>query len=159
MTGFFERHASKIDFNGAGGCWLWTAGRDGKGYGHVKVRGKVRRAHRESYETERGPGSADGMVVRHRCDTPACVNPGHLEIGTQADNMRDRDERGRHRCVASKGSANGSSKLTEADIVAIRAEYVPHSREHGTRALGRRFGVDHSVVSQIVNREAWRHVS
>lgn len=96
------------------------------------------------------------MVVRHRCDVPLCVNPAHLEIGTHADNVRDRDERGRR--VAPKGSAHGRAKLTEADVSAIRAEHVRGSSENGLVALAWRFGVDHSVVGLIVNRKRWTHV-
>lgn len=152
---FFEKHREKIEFGGPDDCWLWVAGKSRAGYGVVGTSLKVCYAHRKSYEAENGDGSVDGLVVRHKCDTPACVNPAHLEIGTQADNMRDMMKRGRNR--QPKGSANGSAKLTEADVAAIRAEYVRGSRVHGAVAVARRFKVCHTTIGSIVRREKWRH--
>lgn len=153
--GFFEKHRDKIALAGPTECWLWTAGKGADGYGIVRVNGRSRGAHRESHEAENGAGSAAGFVVRHRCDTPACVNPAHLEIGTHADNIRDRNERGRQ----AKGSVNGAAKLTESDVRIIRAEYVAGSRSHGPSALGRRFGVHRTQIVRIFSRETWAHVS
>ena len=158
-TGFFNKHRNKIEFAGPDDCWLWTA-TTAMGYGRVRARGKMRYAHREAFEAERGPipvgTGCHGTCVRHRCDTPACVNPAHLELGTQADNVRDMTERGRQ--VAPKGYAHGRAKLTEVDVAAIRAAYVRGCREHGQGALARRFGVARTLVSRIVRREAWGHV-
>ena len=153
---FFEKHSDKIAFGAPTGCWLWTAGTFHNGYGEVRARGRKQRAHRVSYEEANGKGSAIGFVVRHKCDTPACVNPDHLEIGTQADNNRDRDMRGRQ--VTPKGEANRSAKLTEADVRMIRETYVRYSRTHGHRGLARQFGVGHSVIGDIIRQETWKHV-
>jgi len=155
--GFFEKHRAKIEFGAPGGCWLWTACTNVNGYGAVRARGKSRKAHREAYEAENGPGSAEGLVVRHRCDTPPCVNPDHLLIGTVANNVMDMDERGRR--VTPKGEARGRAKLTDDDIRTIRAALVPGCPINGTRALARRFGVSHSVISRIIHRKIWSHVS
>lgn len=152
---FFERHGAKIAFAGPADCWLWVACEDSTGYGAL-WRGKKRHAHREAYEAANGP-IPDGLVVRHRCDTPLCVNPAHLEPGTQGDNMRDRDRRGRQ--VAPKGEVNGQSKLTESDVRAIRALYVPRSPGFGQKALARRYGVAPSAIGQIISRQRWKHVA
>ena len=74
----------------SGDCLLWIAGKDANGYGKVKNldTGKIVRAHRYSYELNHGPIPA-GLYVLHKCDTPACINPEHLFVGTQQDNMRD----------------------------------------------------------------------
>lgn len=154
--GFFDKHRDKINVAGPSDCWLWTAARLNTGYGAVWVRGKMRKAHREAYEAENGEGSADGLVVRHRCDTPACVNPAHLELGTQADNYSDMVKRGRQ--VALKGEAHGCAKLTEADVAVIRAIHIPGSRTHSLRALARKFGVNQSLIGKVVHRDIWTHV-
>lgn len=77
------------------GCWTWFKSKDQCGYGMIGIApGRCNRAHRVSYELHVGPIPA-GMIVRHSCDNPPCVNPAHLSVGTDADNVRDRDSRGR----------------------------------------------------------------
>lgn len=156
--GFFERHYDKIKFGGPDECWLWTASTFGRGYGAARMGGKQRYAHRMAYEAANGPIPADQPVVRHKCDVKACVNPAHLELGTQADNMRDMVERGRHRAAPSKGEAHGCAKLTEADVRSIRALYVRGCREFGAYALARRFGVSQATISKIARRASWAHM-
>lgn len=78
----------------AKGCWLWTKGRMPFGYGAIVVNGKTKLAHRVSYEAHVGP-IPSGLCVLHRCDVPPCVNPEHLFLGTQLDNMRDKIAKGR----------------------------------------------------------------
>ncbi len=76
------------------GCWVWTAATVGRA-GHGSFRnGRHVLAHRYAYQAYVG-SIPRGQVVRHKCDNPKCVNPDHLELGTQADNMRDMAERGR----------------------------------------------------------------
>lgn len=155
---FFERYQERIALGAPSGCWLWSAGIGGSnGYGVVWARGKSRLVHREAYESVGGYGSADGLVVRHRCDTPACCNPAHLELGTYADNSRDMVERGRH--VAVRGEAKRNAKLTESDVRAIRAEYANPERTLSQKAIALRFGVDQSAISLIVTRKEWKHVA
>jgi hypothetical protein len=75
------------------GCWEWVAAKDRDGYGQFKGNGHVR-AHRFSYDEFVGP-IPEGLQVLHRCDNPSCVNPEHLWVGTNADNMADKCEKGR----------------------------------------------------------------
>lgn len=78
------------------GCWLWTGPLNWRGYGHAwdTTHQKMRGAHRISYELHCGP-IPSGMCVLHTCDTRRCVRPDHLWIGTDIDNARDRDSKGR----------------------------------------------------------------
>jgi len=81
------------------GCWIWVAGvwrgRRGLLYGYASFQGRTRLAHRASYEAFKGP-IPDGLCVCHACDNTLCVNPDHLWLGTQRDNMRDMTRKGRH---------------------------------------------------------------
>jgi hypothetical protein len=77
------------------GCWLWSAGRDCDGYGVFWIAAGIqRKAHRIAYEIAHGPIPA-GLLVCHACDTPACVNPARMFLGTHAENHHDRDQKGR----------------------------------------------------------------
>ena len=88
-----NRFEQKIDKSGD--CWLWTASRNNGGYGLFKLAGKTTTAHRISYELHVGV-IPDGMCVLHTCDVRMCVNPDHLFLGTQTDNMQDKANKGRH---------------------------------------------------------------
>jgi len=150
-----KRFLSKIDPDSHGSviCWPWIGSKVTHGYGKFTINGNRISAHRFSYEYHIGP-IPDGLVVRHRCDNPSCVNPHHLEIGTQADNMRDRDERGRRK--PPKGSSHGCAKLTEPDVIEIRRLYA--DGELNQCEIAGIFNVNHRTVNHIVRRYSWRHL-
>jgi hypothetical protein len=75
------------------GCWLWCGVKDRGGYGQINLKGTTARAHRLSYVLYRG--AVGGSVVMHSCDTPACVNPSHLSLGTNLDNIADAVTKGK----------------------------------------------------------------
>lgn len=102
-----------------GPCWLWTGGTFDAGYGSFwdAEAGNDRGAHRVSWELARGP-IPEGLWVLHRCDTPPCVNPAHLFLGTSADNMRDAATKGR----TARGDRNGSH---------LYPERRPRGEKHG----------------------------
>ena len=137
------------------GCWLWNAGTDTFGYGEIKNSGfdvNLRprlglKAHRVSYILHFGE-IPSGMLVLHKCDVPACVNPEHLFLGSQLDNMRDRLEKGRN---------NPYKKLSDSDVLAIRASTEPQ------RALAKTYNVSQGAIASVKtgrNRSsAWRQPS
>ena len=137
-------------------CIKSTARINDRGYAVVWHEGKHCREHRLVYARTNGitMEQIKGLVVRHRCDNPACINPEHLEIGTQADNARDMSERSR--CRPQRGSLHKCSKLVEADIPAIRACV---SGGDSYRAIGKRYGVDAAVIGRIARGTSWSHVA
>lgn len=134
-------------------CWLWTAAIANDGYGQLAVNRKHCLAHRLSFKIANG-GIPDGLRVLHRCDNPPCVNPAHLYAGTDRDNARDRDQRGR--AVVARGERNSGCKLNEAKVREIR-EFAAQGRRHS--AIGSQFGVSSGTIDQIVSRRSWRHVA
>lgn len=136
------------------GCWFWVGAYQRKGYGHIGRAGKGNgnvTATRLSYSIHYGdPGD---KFVCHRCDNPTCVNPDHLFLGTNADNMRDCALKGRARGPGHIGSRHGNAKLTERDVLAIRASSLTGV------ALAARYGVSTSLISNIKRGHGWRHVA
>lgn len=137
------------------GCWEWNGRRTAiGGYGCVYFRRRTVLAHRLAYQAWVGIIPA-GQQIRHReCDNPPCVNPAHLLPGTQVENMRDMEERGR--AVRSRGCANGNSKLSEGDVVEIRKLRSDGLYFHVIADI---YGVSPSLIRQIVSRQLWRHVA
>lgn len=125
--------------------------------GHVRIwrDGKKIMLHRWIVEKVEGRTLAPypEEVVRHTCDNPPCFLYEHLRCGTIADNNRDRDERGRQ--VAPKGEAHGRSKLTDADVLAIRAA---HAMGVTRKELQRRYGMSKRAIARIVTRSGWTHI-
>lgn len=133
------------------GCWVWQLALNDSGHGKVSHNGKKIGAHKFSYQRSVGP-VPDGLVVRHFCDNPACVNPAHLCLGIQADNVRDMVARGRQR--GASGERNSHAKITRL----IAAEIRNRSRtEQPTQAqLADEYGLSPAQIGNIVRGESWR---
>ncbi|NEW33849.1 helix-turn-helix domain-containing protein [Nocardia cyriacigeorgica] len=131
-------------------CWEWTGSRN-KGYGVISVsQSRVRIAHDVAWEVNHGRSLPPGMVVRHRCDNPPCVNPDHLVLGTHGDNNRDKSERGRNGY-----NGTGFKHLTPAQVREIRALH-----EDGTNMseIARRFSRSRSTIIRVVKRQVFADI-
>lgn len=151
-----DRFWTYVDWSGGEeACWPWTGYRDKQGYGKVMREGNNVFAHRWAWRLLGDP-IPEGVVIRHMCDNPPCCNPTHLMSGTQKDNIRDRQERGRHRPGRFPGEAHHNARLTDADIRAIR-----EARANGESivSLSKRYGMSYHWMSEIIHRRAWSHVA
>ena len=114
--------------------------------------GKRMAAHR-AIATD-GRGLDGGLVVRHKCDNSRCINPDHLEIGTQADNIRDRDERGRNGTL---GENSPLHKLTAATVREIERAAKGCDMKR-CEQIGAEYGVSGVTVYRIANHQTWKHL-
>lgn len=148
-----ERFWAKVDKSaGPNGCWLWTAFCNPSGYGRFSYTGGEEVTHRVAWILTNG-AIPEGLLVCHHCDVPRCVNPLHLFLGTNADNTRDAISKDR----LARGEAQGNSKLTAADVLAIRVQYARGGVSQAP--LGKAFGITQAQVSNIVNHKHWKHLS
>lgn len=125
----------------SGDCWIFTGVRDRQGYGRYR-KGK---AHRFAWSLGNGP-IPPGKLIRHQCDNPGCVRPDHLLLGTQADNVLDREMRGR----------NGSAKISADDVRCIRALYQADGLTQ--QEIADLYSISLSAVCLIVHRKRWAWV-
>lgn len=157
MTSVNEKKRARFDMNWAPepntGCFLWFGAHLPRGYGRFCFDGRTQLAHRLAWQWANGRTAA-GRVVRHRCDNPCCVNPDHLLIGTQADNLRDCAERGRARFVPLRGERNGRAKLTEKAVREIRGLIG----KEPAKVIAKHYGVTPTLIGYIKNGRKWGHV-
>jgi len=129
-------------------CWLWQGMVEGE-YGRFKLPdGRKVQAHRLAYALSNGCTPAD-KVIRHKCDNGLCVSPYHTEAGTDAENMADRDARGR----TPKGECVGTALLTEAQAAAIKAD------PRFAREIAAEYGISKSTVNKIRLGINWGHLT
>lgn len=155
-----ERFEAQISPEPMSGCWLWSASANAHGYGTFSLDGKCHLTHRLSWMLYRG-AIPDGLFVCHKCDNPACVNPHHLFLGTNADNMADMDRKGRRAPMPKgtkrptagiRGNHHPNAKITEAIVQEIRACNEPNG------VTARRYGLTTDHVYMIRRRKIWRHL-
>lgn len=131
-------------------CILHTGCCQPDGYGQRKYQGKVVLAHRLAYALAHGLDIFSmGGVVMHSCDTPACINPNHLSLGTQLENMKDCKAKGRY-----------ASKITQADADSIRARFIPGKAgkagyKSNSKSLADEYSISEANVRLIASGKAW----
>lgn len=144
-----ERFHAKYEVKNSG-CWEWTESFDGNGRGGMTIEGTRKLAHILSYSLHKGE-VPKGLCVCHKCDNPLCVNPNHLFLGTQIDNLKDMREKGRHVF----GTRNGTSKLNDLSVIIAREARL---KGYYISNIARYFKVNESVMSKAIRGITWGHV-
>lgn len=141
-----------------GQCWIWTSGRLGKGYGSFRwLNQQTTGAHRVAWEIEHGESPGE-LHVLHRCDNMLCVNPAHLFLGTNHENVLDMHAKGRakHGNNPPRGDDHPHRKLSAAAVLEIRAAYESGGITH--QSLADSYGVTRTVITHAINRTTWKSV-
>ena len=136
----------------ADGCWEWQGKKNPQGYPEFKAP-PYRNGHRWLYAHLFGP-IPTGQFVLHKCDNPGCVNPAHLELGDQAENMRQRSVRGR--ANTPKGEDVKTALLTEAQVIEMRRRY--YAGRATQKELAQEFGLAYPSIGPVLRGETWAHV-
>lgn len=142
-----ERFMRTLNASKADGCWLWAGSIASGRYGSFFIGGRRVAAHRYVYEHFNGP-IPDGLDVLHRCDTPRCVNPDHLWLGSHKENMEDRNEKHRQ----ARGTRHPRAKLTELQVAEIKTRL---QAGEGVRHTARAFGISYTTARSIRDGRCW----
>lgn len=146
-----DRFFKYVDRSDPNACWEWQSTISHRGYGKFWLHGRTDLAHRVSYRIAYGP-VPKGLLVRHTCDNPPCVNPAHLLSGTGKQNAEDALDRNRYRC----GSRNGNARLSEVQVLAVIESY---SSGESQVSLARRHGVSRATIQWILNGRTWTRLT
>jgi hypothetical protein len=149
MKTLMQRFEAKCTPEPNSGCWLWTGGYDGEGYGLFWVIEKMIKAHRVSWRLHNG-GIPDDLFVLHKCDVKCCVNPAHLFLGTQKDNIEDSIRKGRFHY----GERTGASKLTATQVSDIKLQLLFGHKE---KDIAKKYNVAQQSINAIKNGKNWRY--
>jgi predicted nucleic acid-binding Zn ribbon protein len=139
-----------VDKNGSNGCWIWKGRTDSWGYGRLTWHTEHKAAHRLAYELTFGP-IPNNLLCCHHCDNPKCVNPYHIFLGTDADNMADKKSKGRE--VHPRGENHPSAKLTFSQVQEIREMYA--TGLYSYLDIAHKFSVAKSTIGMLIREVSW----
>jgi hypothetical protein len=125
-------------------CWEWVGAKHGQGYGILRIDGKLKKSHRIGWELYNNRAIPDGWQINHDCNNTQCNQPGHLKLGTHADNTAD---------IIMNGNFHLGSipKLTEEEIEEVRTLYAAGGWSQ--RDLAREFSVTQPTINNVLNRK------
>lgn len=146
---------SKVNVESEDECWEWLGTLNGHGYGRFRFMGKDDRSHRVSWMLTYGE-IPDKLFVLHKCDNPKCVNPNHLFLGTQLENMQDMTRKGRGKPFVGIGEKNPRAKLKKEDVLEIRNLYG--TGKHTCGSLAKIYKVSNVQINWIVNKKSWKYL-
>ena len=150
---WWNKHRREVTYKVTeSGCWECTSHHNRvRGYPEIRINGKKMRLSRYIYSKHHHISleSMQGLVVMHTCDNPKCINPNHLKLGTDYDNMQDRNKKMRQM----HGEGHYRATLTEDDVRAIRKS------NKTSIELGKLYGVAHATIRNVRLRRSWRYVN
>ena len=135
-------------------CWIWLACKDKNGYGQFYLNGKSEKSHRVSYMLANRCSILKNFNILHKCDNPCCVNPKHLFLGTQKDNVKDMIHKGRR--SDTKGNANGHAKINDQDVIEIKRLF--HEDKLNQTQISQLYPINNRMISRIITGQAWSHI-
>jgi hypothetical protein len=142
---------SLVDVKTENECWPWLGHVNQWGYGRYRYNDFTWMAHRLSYEINTGENTK-GFIAMHTCDNPRCCNPKHLVLGTHADNQHDKYHKDRQ----ARGENNGSSLLTNEQVLEARSRYKPKVVTY--KMLAEDYGVCQDTMQKAIRRIYWKHL-
>jgi hypothetical protein len=150
-----EKLLSRSEKDPETGCLVWQGAQSTFGHGHIVINGVQMLTHRLSYELHEEE-IADGMQINHKCHNPACINPEHLYMGTQKENVNDAVEEGSYVSNFGVGEGHIHSKLCEQDVIEMREKYETGDYTH--EELADEYGVGVNTAGEAIRGVTWSHV-
>ena len=154
-----RRFWKHVDIRSKDECWEWQASGNGRGYGRIKINQKMESAHRVAWEIYHRMEIPKGLYICHHCDNTKCVNPFHLFIGTQLDNMADCAKKGR--LGASRGEDNPRSILTKEDVLQIKEQHKRLKRGEVGKFVNMwasKRDVTVYAIWAVITNKSWKHI-
>ena len=151
-----SRFHKKAKIGGIESCWEWIGAKNGSGYGNFFFKGKTDKAHRVSWMIDKLKAIPRDMCICHKCDNRGCVNPSHLFIGTQQENMDDMVKKGRQGSYDHSGEKHPRTHLTDRCVRNIRSLIVMGA---SGKNIARIYKIDSRAISSIKVGKNWANVA